>query len=92
MSELGCPKCGRTPVVYFVSSQKWVCRTCRHEWDKEKSKSENWDDKWGEQYVINPEVVARLRKKQDKVAKKPAVKKSGKTVEKKKPSAKKKRR
>jgi ribosomal protein L37AE/L43A len=76
MSDLGCPKCGRTPVVYFVSTKKWVCRNCQHEWDKEKSQPGSWDDSWGPQYVVNKEAVEQFRKKLAKAGKKPKAKKS----------------
>jgi ribosomal protein L37AE/L43A len=71
MSGLGCPKCGRTPVVYFVSSKKWVCRHCNHEWAKEKSGESAWEDSWGPQYVVNTEMVEKLRKQFSQKKKKP---------------------
>jgi hypothetical protein len=37
MGGLGCPKCGRTPVVYFLSTRKWTCNHCKHEWTEEAS-------------------------------------------------------
>jgi hypothetical protein len=61
MAGLGCPKCGRTPVIFFPGTKKWVCKNCKHEWDHEESPPEEWDDKWGPQYVVNPEAVERIR-------------------------------
>ena len=74
MSGLGCPKCGRTPVAYFPSSRKWVCRHCHHEWAQKKSDGSEWEDKWGPQYVVNEEAVKKLREKMAKAKKNANVK------------------
>ena len=37
MGNLGCPKCDRTPVIYSVSSKKWICKWCKHEWQEKES-------------------------------------------------------
>jgi ribosomal protein L37AE/L43A len=63
MSNLGCPKCNLTPVVYFPSSKKWVCKRCGHEWKKAESDGSEWEDKWGPRYVVNQEAIEQLKKK-----------------------------
>lgn len=91
MSDLGCPQCKRTPVVYYVSSRKWVCRSCGHSWDKEeKADEEKWDENWGASYAINPDMINLLKKMQQS-AKTPATKSVKKSAAKssKKPAAKK---
>ena len=77
MAGLGCPKCGRTPVTYFPSSQKWVCKRCKHEWDKEESSQEDWDDKWGPRYVVSAEAVERIKADMEKGGRKKLKKAAG---------------
>jgi len=40
MGSLGCPECGRTPVIYSVSQKMWFCKSCKHTWREEDGKPE----------------------------------------------------
>jgi hypothetical protein len=79
MAGMGCPKCGRTPVVYLPSSQKWVCKHCRHEWARQESSPDDWDEKWGPEYVVSAEAVERIKAELHKAAKKQRSSKQSKT-------------
>jgi ribosomal protein L37AE/L43A len=32
MSLSGCPKCGRTPIIYSTTTRWWSCKSCKHMW------------------------------------------------------------
>jgi ribosomal protein L37AE/L43A len=89
MSGLGCPKCGRTPVVYHISTKKWVCKNCQHEWEEKKSDGSAWEDQWGPQYMVNQDAVKEFMSKLAKPAPQKALAKKPVKIAPKKPAAKK---